>query len=189
MPRDIQVRELEVAALIPSARNARTHSPEQVAEIEESIKAFGFNDPVAVNTRGELIEGHGRVLAARKMGLPTVPGFVLDLTPAQERAYMLAHNKIALKAGWDTAMLLEELRAIEVDGLDITITGFSEVEVKALEAPPGSPGAAAAAPGGTAQFNYQEKFGVLVECTGEAHQQQVYEDLKRQGHTVKVLTV
>ena len=102
-----------VASLLPYAGNARTHSPEQVAQIAASILEFGFVAPVLVDERGELIAGHGRLLAAQSLGLDTVPTIVrAGLTEAQKAAYRLADNRIALNAGWDEALLQAELDAL-----------------------------------------------------------------------------
>ena len=94
------------AALIPYARNARTHSDQQVAQIADSIREFGFTNPMLIDEEDGIIAGHGRVLAAHSLGLDEVPCIVLaHLTPAQGRAYVLADNKLALNAGWDLEML------------------------------------------------------------------------------------
>ena len=100
-PSDAIVRK-PIADLIPYARNARTHSEEQVAQIAASIREFGFTNPVLTDGENGIIAGHGRVLAARKLGLAEVPMIALaHLTPAQRKAYVLADNKLALNAGWD----------------------------------------------------------------------------------------
>ena len=100
--------------LAPYARNARTHSPEQVAQIAASIVEFGFVNPVLVDTNAGIVAGHGRLLAARKLGLAEVPVVVLDhLTETQRRAYVIADNRLALNAGWDEALLAEELRDLK----------------------------------------------------------------------------
>jgi ParB-like chromosome segregation protein Spo0J len=92
--------------LIPYARNARTHSDDQVAQIAASIIEFGWTSPILVDADGGIVAGHGRLLAARKLGLDTVPVVVLDhLTPAQRRAYVIADNKLALNAGWNEELL------------------------------------------------------------------------------------
>ena len=117
-------------SLIPYARNARTHSDEQVAQIAGSIKEFGFNDPIAVDADGVIIEGHGRVMAARKLGLVEVPVIVLGhMSESQKRAYILAHNKIALNAGWDEDMLKAELDALAAESFELTLAGWSEQEL------------------------------------------------------------
>ena len=114
-----------LARLLPYARNARTHSDEQVAQIAASIVEFGFTNPCLVGADGVLVAGHGRLLAARKLGLETVPVVVLDhLSPTQRRALVLADNRIAENAGWDDAMLRTELEALQADGFDLDLTGF-----------------------------------------------------------------
>src|SRR6187455_77043 len=98
------------AALIPYARNARTHSDAQVAQIAASIREFGFTNPVLVDGENGIIAGHGRLLAARKLGLATVPVIELaGLSAAQKRAYIIADNKLALNAGWDEDLLRLEV--------------------------------------------------------------------------------
>lgn len=116
--------------LIPYARNARTHSDAQVAQIAASILEFGFTNPILVDHRNGVIAGHGRLLAARKLGLEQVPVVTLDhLTPAQKRAYILADNKLALNAGWDEDTLKAELASLQEDGFDLDLLGFSEDEL------------------------------------------------------------
>jgi len=119
--------------LIPYARNSRTHSEEQVAQIAASIREFGFTNPVLVDGDGGIIAGHGRVLAARKMGMAEVPVIELaHLTDAQRRAYIIADNKLALNAGWDNDLLLVEFAELDASGFDLALTGFSEEEIAAL---------------------------------------------------------
>ena len=122
-----------LADLIPYARNSRTHSDGQVAQIAASIKEFGFTNPVLVDAEGGIIAGHGRVLAARKLGLAELPCIALGhLTPAQRRAYVIADNKLALNAGWDDAMLKLELGDLQGDGFDLALLGFTGDELQAL---------------------------------------------------------
>jgi DNA modification methylase len=119
--------------LVPYAKNARTHSPEQVAQIAASIAEFGFNAPILVDSNAGIIAGHGRLLAARKLGLAEVPVVVLDhLSETQRRAYILADNRLAESAGWDDAKLAAELRELESEGMDLALVGFSEDEFRAL---------------------------------------------------------
>ena len=122
-----------VDALIPYVRNARTHSEAQVALIAGSIREFGFTNPVLVDGANGIIAGHGRVLAARKLGLATVPVIELaHLTETQKRAYILADNKLAEQAGWDRAMLALEAGELNDLGLDLTALGFETGEIDAL---------------------------------------------------------
>ena len=119
--------------LIPHARNARTHSEDQVAQIAGSIAEFGFVNPVLVGEDGVIIAGHGRVLAARKLGFTEVPVIVLShLTPTQRRALMIADNRIAENAGWDEEMLGAELAALRDDDFDLELLGFDDSEVDRL---------------------------------------------------------
>ncbi len=120
-----KIEHWPLARLLPYARNARTHSDDQVAQIAASIVEFGFTNPCLVGADGVLVAGHGRLLAARKLGLETVPVVVLDhLSPTQRRALVLADNRIAENAGWDDAMLRTELEALQADGFDLDLTGF-----------------------------------------------------------------
>jgi DNA modification methylase len=113
------------AKLIAYARNARTHSEEQVAQIAASIVEFGFTNPILAGSDGVIVAGHGRAAAAQKLGLETVPVIVLDhLTPTQRRALIIADNRIAENAGWDDAMLRIELQSLQEDGFNLDITGF-----------------------------------------------------------------
>ncbi|QXP89179.1 site-specific DNA-methyltransferase [Methylococcus capsulatus] len=111
--------------LLPYARNARQHSDEQIAQIAASIAEFGFVNPCLVGADGVLVAGHGRLAAARKLGLSTVPVVVLDhLTPTQRRALVLADNRLAELSTWDNDLLRIELEALQDDGFDLDLTGF-----------------------------------------------------------------
>lgn len=123
----------KVADLVPYAQNSRTHSPEQVAKIAGSIRAFGFANPVLIDEEGTIIAGHGRVMAANQLGMVEVPTITLTgLTDTERRQYVIADNRLALDAGWDEAMLALELKAIELDGGSLALTGFDEGEVQRL---------------------------------------------------------
>lgn len=119
-----------VARLRPYTRNARTHSRKQVRQIADSIRRFGFTNPVLVSDDGEIIAGHGRVMAAKELGMTEVPTVRLShLRPEDRRAYVLADNKLALNAGWDTEILALELQTLIDIDFDVTVTGFSLAEV------------------------------------------------------------
>lgn len=120
--------------LIPYARNARTHSQEQIEKICASIAEFGFNSPILVDGENGIIAGHGRFMAAKKLGLKEVPVVVLThMTDAQKRAYILADNKIAELAGWDKDLLKDEIADLKKLGADLDSVGFSDVEIAGLE--------------------------------------------------------
>lgn len=121
---------------MPYARNARTHSPAQVKQLAASIREFGFTNPVLVDSDGGVIAGHGRLAAARSLGLDEVPVIELaHLNEAQKRAYVLADNQLAASAGWDDELLALELGALAEVGFDLTLTGFSEDELAPLLGP------------------------------------------------------
>jgi site-specific DNA-methyltransferase (adenine-specific) len=124
---------LPVAALVPYARNSRTHSDQQVAQIAASMREFGFTNPVLVDEAGGIIAGHGRVMAAKSLGLVEVPCIRLaHLSEAQKRAYVIADNKLALNAGWDEAMLRLELEDLQAADFDLDLLGFNADELGAL---------------------------------------------------------
>jgi DNA modification methylase len=128
----MQIKEVAVNKLIPYAKNSRTHSPEQVGQIAASIKEFGFRNPILVDGVG-IIAGHGRLMAAQKLGLDKVPTIdCSDMTESQKKAYIIADNKLAMNAGWDTAMLSIEMKDLEDEGFDLTLTGFDDKELDAL---------------------------------------------------------
>jgi DNA modification methylase len=131
----MQIKEVAVDKLIPYAKNSRTHSDQQVAQIAASIKEFGFRNPILVDGVG-IIAGHGRLMAAQKLGLDKVPTIdCSDMTPSQKKAYIIADNKLALNAGWDTAMLTIEMQELEVEGFDLELLGFDDKELNALLEP------------------------------------------------------
>lgn len=137
----IQIERVLIATLIPYVRNSRTHSDAQVAQIAASIREFGFTNPVLLDEANGIIAGHGRVLAARKLGMQDVPAIRLaHLTEAQKRAYVIADNKLALNAGWDEELLRLELKDLQDLNFDVALTGFSTEEIDALMAPPGTEG-------------------------------------------------
>jgi ParB-like chromosome segregation protein Spo0J len=128
-----QIEYIETEKLIPYARNSRTHSDDQVQQIMGSIKEFGFTNPVLVDGDGVIIAGHGRTMAAQRLGMKEVPCLRLShLTEAQKRAYIIADNKLALNAGWDDEMLSVELRNLRDEDFDLSLTGFDDAELAAL---------------------------------------------------------
>jgi DNA modification methylase len=133
MKTELQVQQWPVEKLIPYARNARTHSEEQVAQVAASIVEFGWTNPILAGVDGVIIAGHARLAAARKLKMTEVPVIVLDgLTPTQRRALVLADNRLALSAGWDEEMLRVELESLEEDGFDLDLVGFTDEEVEEL---------------------------------------------------------
>lgn len=130
-------KAVALADLIPYARNSRTHSDAQVAQIAASIREFGFTNPVLVDGSNGVIAGHGRILAARKLGMDTVPVIELaHLSEAQKRAYVIADNKLALNAGWDDEMLGLELADLREVDFDLGLMGFDADEIERALNPP-----------------------------------------------------
>lgn len=124
------VIERPIEELTPSPRNARTHSRKQLRQLANSIERFGFTNPVLIDDDGQIIAGHGRVEAARLLGLKQVPTLALShMSPAERRAYMLADNKLALNAGWDPDLLAQELQELIDIDFDLDLTGFSLAEI------------------------------------------------------------
>ena len=158
----MEIQVWNIDRLIPYARNPRTHSDAQVAQIAASIVAFGFNNPILVDTKSGIIAGHGRLLAARKLKLKEVPVIVLDhLSETQKRAYIIADNQLALNAGCDDDMLRIELAALQEDDFDVNLVGFDDAELARLLA------AQDATPGQTDEDAVPELPVTPVSTTGD----------------------
>lgn len=174
--------EIEVSKLIPYINNARTHSESQINQIAASIKEFGFRNPILVDGENGIIAGHGRVMAAKKLGLTIIPYIdCSDLTEAQKKAYIIADNKIALNAGWDEELLKLELEDIEVSDIDMELLGFSDEELKRLI--------------GVEDTDTEEgeitddgnRNLLLVEFINESELQKIFEELKERGFECKIM--
>lgn len=132
-----RVERRTVASLVPYARNSRTHSDEQVAQIAASIREWGWTVPILVDPEGMIIAGHGRVMAARKLGLTDVPVMVATgWSDAQKRAYVLADNQLASNAGWDANLLSLEMKDLQLEGYNLDLIGFSDKVLADLLADP-----------------------------------------------------
>jgi DNA modification methylase len=124
---EVAVVYKNAATLKPRAKNSRTHSAEQVSQIAASIKEFGFTNPVLIDPAGGVIAGHGRLEAAKLLGMAEVPTITLDgLSPAQIRAYVIADNQLALNAGWDMDLLKIEMQGLDAEGFDLSLIGFGD---------------------------------------------------------------
>jgi len=127
---DLKIKQMDVERLIPYAANSRTHSEAQIAQIAASIKEFGWTNPILVDGDDTIIAGHGRLLAARKLGMEKVPTIVIDhLSKAQQRALVIADNQLALNAGWDIGLLKAELEDLNIEGFNLELLGFDEREL------------------------------------------------------------
>ena len=129
-----KVERWDITRLVPYARNSRTHSDEQIAQIAASIKEWGWTTPVLVDEAGSIIAGHGRTLAAQRLKMTEVPVMVASgWSDAKKRAYIIADNKLALNAGWDEEMLRLELGELQGMDFDLDLTGFTAEEIAALQ--------------------------------------------------------
>lgn len=137
-----KLEQVPIDKLVPYARNARTHSKEQIAQLRASLREFGFVSPAVIDSKYNILVGHGRVQAAREEGYKTVPCvFAENLNDAQKRAYILADNQLALNAGWDEEMLSVELSDLQADDFDLSLLGFDDKDLEKLMAGPDDSGA------------------------------------------------
>ena len=173
----IEYRPIE--SLIPYARNSRTHSGEQIAQIAASIREFGWTNPVLIDEDNGIIAGHGRVLAAQKLGLEDAPVIQLkNLSVAQKKAYIIADNKLALNAGWDMDMLAVEIEELNKLDFDLDLLGFDAVELaklfdeqEELE---------------LKDEKYEEIFNIIIECKDEEEQEKIFNRLDEEGYKCRV---
>ena len=183
-----QIEPRDTDSLIPYANNARTHSVEQVAQVAASIKEFGFTNPVLIDEQGGVIAGHGRVMAAKKLGLSEVPCIVLDgLSDAQKRAYTIADNKLALNSGWDNELLKIEIESLQEDDFKIDLLGF---DIDGLNEILGFDDIAEEdeeEPGQDYEDNYKEQYGVIIMCKNAEEQEKVFNKMQQNGYEVKVV--
>lgn len=133
MTRPIEIRYYKVNDLSPYGNNSRTHSEGQIDQLVASIKEFGFTNPILIDEGAVIIAGHGRLEAAKQLGMSEVPTIMLaDLTDEQKQAYVIADNKLALNAGWDESLLRIELEGLKSVGFDVSLVGFSKEELRDL---------------------------------------------------------
>jgi ParB-like chromosome segregation protein Spo0J len=174
--------EIAIEKLIPYVNNARTHSDEQVDQIASSIKEFGFRSPVLVGKDNMIIAGHGRVLAAKKLGLKTIPYIdCSDMTEIQTKAYILADNRIALNAGWDAQMLSLEIQGLAVSDIDMQLLGFTDKELDQYL------GNAEDDVIGDETIDDGNKNLLMIECITENELQQLFDEMKERGFECKIL--
>lgn len=181
----LQIEQRAVADLIPYAANSRTHSDAQVAQIAASIKEFGWTNPILIDGDGGIIAGHGRLLAARKLGREEVPCIVLDhLSKAQQRALVIADNQLALNAGWDMDLLAAEIEGLNLDGFDLELLGFDDAELRKMlgDSQPGEEKIGE-------EQSVDAVFEVAVTCANEAEQEEVFEMLNEKGFKCRILTM
>lgn len=174
-------KTVSVESLIPYARNSRTHSDSQVSQIAASIKEFGFLNPIIVDGDNGIIAGHGRVMAAQKLGLKELPCVEAShLTDAQRKAYVIADNKLAMNAGWDDDLLRIELDELGELGFDLELTGFSLDEIASIFDDPEQEDTE------PTEQPYAETFSIVVECESEEEQERIFNRLDSEGYKCRV---
>lgn len=174
----LKIEYVSINDLIPYINNTRTHSDEQVNQIASSIKEFGFTNPVLVDDKNGIIAGHGRIMAAKKLGIDDIPTITLtDLSEAQKKAYIIADNKLALNAGWDEDLLKLELLALDEMGFNYDDLGFdfnfNEEFVDNEDA-------------NIKEEQYKERIEIIVECENELQQEQLFYKLTNEGYKCRV---
>ena len=176
----MQIEYWDIERLQPYARNPRKND-EAVPKMAGLIREFGFKVPVIVRSSGEVIDGHLRLKAAWSLGMTQIPVVIADeWTDAQVKAFRLAVNRSAEWAEWDDELLKLELDDLKLENFDLELIGFDE-----LASEPGKPSADDEIP--PDDFNYEQKYAVIVECENEHHQQEVYEKLNAEGYICKVV--
>lgn len=179
----MKIEKIALAQLVPYAQNARTHSAAQVQQIADSIREFGWTNPILIDEGGGIIAGHGRTLAAKMLGMTEVPCIRLThLTEAQKRAYVIADNKLALNAGWDDEMLAKELGALVDAGYDASHIGFDADELTKLLGTESQSNTDESRP------DLAEKWEIAIECSGESEQVALLGRFKTEGLKCRALT-
>lgn len=178
----MKIEQVAVESLIPYARNSRTHSDDQVAHIAASIKEFGWTNPILIDGESGIIAGHGRLLAARKLGMKEVPVIQLSgMTDTQKRAYIIADNKLALNAGWDDELLKIELGELHELDFDLGLVGFDADELSKLMG--------FDMPIDESEFNgdSSDKFQLMIEFETEIELQEEFNRCQERGLPCKII--
>jgi ParB-like chromosome segregation protein Spo0J len=175
------IEHVPLQRLLPYAKNARTHTPAQVAQIAASIREFGFTNPILIDEADSVIAGHGRILAADELAIEDAPCIRLThLSEDQKRAYRIADNKIPLNAGWDLALLRDELIDLDKSDYDVKLTGFDDEELQSLLALVGTDSAP--------QLGDAFTYAIIVQCRDERDQAALLSQLENEGRQCRLLT-
>lgn len=171
-----------IDALQPYERNARTHTEAQIQQIAASLREFGFVNPVLADASNTVIAGHGRLLAARSLGLERVPVVRVDhLNEAQRRAYTIADNRLALDAAWDWEMLGAELQEIALEGVDLSLLGFNDREIAMIER------VSESAQSDDGRLDEGGAFQIVIDCASEQQQRELLDRLMAEGVRCRAL--
>jgi hypothetical protein len=173
-------KTVKTDSLIPYARNSRTHSEQQISKIAASIKEFGFLNPVIIDGANGIVAGHGRVMAAQKLGLLELPVIEAShLTDAQRRAYVIADNRLALDSAWDVDLLKIELSDLDSQEFDLSLIGFDDIEIAKIFDDESDELE-------LKEEEYKEVFNVIIECINESEQEKIFNRLDSEGYKCRV---
>jgi ParB-like chromosome segregation protein Spo0J len=179
-----QIVMAAVDDLIPYASNARVHSDAQIAQIAASIREFGWTNPLLIDAENNLIAGHGRLMAARKLNLQTVPVIVMShLTTSQRKALVIADNKIGLNSGWDDELLAAELQGLSDGDFELGLIGFDADELSKLL------GLDNLIDEPNNEEDIVSVFEVAVSCSNESEQETIFQMMTAKGYKCRVLTM
>jgi len=175
----LQINYKSIENLIPYANNSRTHSDDQINQVASSIKEFGFTNPVLIDEQGGIIAGHGRVMAAKKLGLAEVPTITLEgLTKAQLKAYVIADNQLALNSGWDFDTLNLEVESLTEMGFDVSLLGLSDLMPDELDEKENN---------NLSDVKDEDQFLLVIECKNETDQNIIYEELLTRNYNIRLM--
>jgi ParB family chromosome partitioning protein len=175
----LQINYKSTENLIPYANNSRTHSDDQINQVASSIKEFGFTNPVLIDEQGGIIAGHGRVMAAKKLGLSEVPTITLEgLTKAQVKAYVIADNQLALNSGWDFDTLNLEVESLTEMGFDVSLLGLSDLMPDELDEKENN---------SLSDVKDENQFLLVIECKNETDQNIIYEELLTRNYNIRLM--
>ena len=175
----LQINYKSTENLIPYANNSRTHSDDQINQVASSIKEFGFTNPVLIDEQGGIIAGHGRVMAAKKLGLAEVPTITLEgLTKAQLKAYVIADNQLALNSGWDFDTLNLEVESLTEMGFDVSLLGLSDLMPDELDEKENN---------NLSDVKDEDQFLLVIECKNETDQNIIYEELLTRNYNIRLM--
>ena len=175
----LQINYKSIENLIPYANNSRTHSDDQINQVASSIKEFGFTNPVLIDEQGGIIAGHGRVMAAKKLGLAEVPTITLEgLTKAQLKAYVIADNQLALNSGWDFDTLNLEVESLTEMGFDVSLLGLSDLMPNELDEKENN---------SLSDVKDEDQFLLVIECKNETDQNIIYEELLTRNYNIRLM--
>ena len=175
----LQINYKSTENLIPYANNSRTHSDDQINQVASSIKEFGFTNPVLIDEQGGIIAGHGRVMAAKKIGLAEVPTITLaGLTKAQVKAYVIADNQLALNSGWDFDTLNLEVESLTEMGFDVSLLGLSDLMPDELDEKENN---------SLSDVKDEDQFLLVIECKNETDQNIIYEELLTRNYNIRLM--